>query len=135
MLRNIPNDYLRKDLLDLLDSKAIQYNFVYLPVDWAKRANLGYAFVNLVCHDEAERVEQVLTGYKDWTVPTAKECEVVWGKPDLQSLEAIIEQFRNRPVMHEDVPEEFKPLLFEEGACVDFPAPTRYIERPRQLRW
>merc|ERR1712070_324481 len=124
MLRNLPNDYQRQDLLDLLDSRRVQYDFVHLPVDWGKRANLGYAFVNLVCHDEALRIEQVLNGFKGWSFWSAKECEVVWAKSEQQNLAAIIERFRDSPVMHEDVPEEFKPLLFERGKSVAFPAPT-----------
>merc|ERR1712032_464027 len=60
MIKNIPNDYKRQDVLDLLDSRGLEYDFVYVPIDWCKRANLGYAFVNLVSHEEADRIEVVL---------------------------------------------------------------------------
>lgn len=131
MIRNLPNDYTRKDLLDLLDSNNVLYDFVYLPIDWGKRANLGYAFVNLASPPEAERMESVLGGYAGWKVASEKVCEVVWGKPDQQSLRKNIERFRNSPVMHPDVPEEFKPLLFTLGERTVFPAPTRRLRPPR----
>jgi len=131
MLRNIPNDYVRQDLLDLLDAKNIESDFVYLPMDWNKQANLGYAFVNCVSYQEAVRIGDVLNGFSDWTVSTQKVCEVVWGKPALQSLQRIIERFRNSPVMHPDVPDTFKPMVFNSGKRVTFPAPTLQIQPPR----
>jgi len=130
MMRNIPNDYTRQDLLSLLDSKRIQYDLVYLPFDWGKRANLGYAFVNLVSHAEAERMATLLNGFSDWGVPSEKVCEVVWGTKQRQGLRKIIELFRNSPVMHPDVPEEFKPLLFISGQRTAFPAATKRIRPP-----
>lgn len=133
MLRNIPNDYARQDLVDMLDSKGIQFDFAYLPVDWSKRSNLGYAFVNLVCHDEAERIASLLDGFSEWTVSSEKKCEVVWGKAEQQSLHRNIERFRNSPVMHPDVPDEFKPVLLTLGERVAFPAPTKRLRAPRGL--
>merc|ERR1712039_437073 len=127
MIRNIPNDYTRDDFVDLLDSNAIRYNFLYLPIDWNKGANLGYAFVNLVCHGEAVRIEACLKGFSAWKFASEKVCDVVWGKPEQQSLERIVERFRNSPVMHPDVPETFKPLLFINQHRVAMPAPTRFL--------
>lgn len=131
MLRNLPNDYSRQDLLDFLDSQKVMYDFVYLPIDWGKRANLGYAFVNLVSPEEAERIGSVLTGFTAWKVASDKVCEVVWGKPDQQSLRKNVERFRNSPVMHPDVPKDFKPLLFTLGQETVFPAPTKRLRPPR----
>lgn len=131
MLRNLPNDYTRQDLLDLLDSKTVQYDFIYLPIDWGKRANLGYAFVNLTCPAEAEKIDTVLNGFAGWDVASEKVCEVVWGKPDQQSLRKNVERFRNSPVMHPDVPDDFKPMLFTLGRRSVFPAPTKRLRPPR----
>ena len=45
-------------LLQLLDSHdfAGQYDFLYLPIDFTRKANLGYAFVNLVSEDWFDKV-------------------------------------------------------------------------------
>eukprot|EP00438_Fugacium_kawagutii_P034564 Skav216757 [mRNA] locus=scaffold3303:12117:15736:- [translate_table: standard] len=50
MLRNLPNNYTRDMFLSLLDEEGLSglYDFVYLPMDFRRDANLGYAFVNLV---------------------------------------------------------------------------------------
>lgn len=134
MVKNLPNDYRRQDVLDMLDFLDVKYDFIYLPMDWGRRANLGYAFVNLISPQEAVRIESVITGFSEWRTSSEKKCEVVWGKEDQQSLRANVERFRNSPVMHPDVPEEFKPLIFTLGRRSAFPAPTKRIRPPREFQ-
>merc|ERR1712137_908613 len=131
MIRNIPNDYTRDNFLDLLNVHNIAYNFVYLPMDWNKAANLGYAFVNLVSHEEALRTGRVLSGFSAWKVQSQKVCDVVWGKPNLQSLHRISDKFRNNAIMHPDVPDTYKPMLFRNGVRAAFPDPTVQLQKPR----
>lgn len=132
MLRNLPNDYTRNMLLKLLDDEGFRgcYNFVYLPMDFKRMAGLGYAFVNMETHEDATRVWRHFAGFQQWTLQSMKVCEVAWGEP-LQGLEAHIDRYRNSPVMHEDVPEEFKPVLFSSGERTAFPGPTKRIRPPR----
>jgi hypothetical protein len=132
MLRNIPNDYTRTMLLELLDSEGLvgRYDFVYLPVDFHRKSSLGYAFMNLVTHEDAQKAMDCLHGFRDWKVASQKICEVVWGEP-LQGLSAHVERYRSSPVMHSDVPDEFKPILLKNGERVSFPPPTKRIRAPR----
>jgi len=132
MLRNIPNDYSRSMLLDLLDERfKRKYNFVYLPIDFKRKAGLGYAFVNLVSNAEAKRFMETFQGFNDWKFSSQKICEATWGNP-LQGLEQHIERYKNSPLMHEDVPDEFKPILFDEhGNQKLFDPPTKRIRPPR----
>mmetsp|Transcript_85996 Transcript_85996/g.228569 ORF Transcript_85996/g.228569 Transcript_85996/m.228569 type:complete len:322 (-) Transcript_85996:7-972(-) len=50
MLRNLPNDYTRDMLLELLASKGLakRFDFVYVPMDFTRCAGLGYAFTLLL---------------------------------------------------------------------------------------
>jgi len=135
MMRNIPNDYSRVMLLNLLSREgfATSYDFIYLPIDFRTEAGLGYAFINLVSSVEAERFRRVFHGFSDWDVITQKVCEVSWTDA-LQGLESHIERYRNSPVMHESVPDIFKPSVYEQGKRVPFPQATKRIRAPRLRR-
>jgi hypothetical protein len=135
MLRNIPNNYTREMLLELLDTEGFkgQYDFIYLPMDFSRMAGLGYAFINLVSNTVAENVKSHFEGFSGWSLASQKVCEVSWGEP-LQGLEAHIERYRNSPVMHEDVNEKYRPLLFKDGVIITFPPPTKRIRPPRVKR-
>jgi len=133
MLRNIPNDYSRDMLLELMDSQGFagRYNFLYLPVDFKRMAGLGYAFVNCVTQVDAEEMMAKFHGFRHWRFHSAKVCEVVWGEP-LQGLEAHIDRYRNSPVMHGSIPDGYKPVIYESGVRQPFPAPSKRIRAPRR---
>lgn len=132
MLRNLPNDYTREMLLDLLDSQGFAkcYDFVYMPIDFHRKAGLGYAFVNMVTHVSAVGVHERLMRFDAWETPSQKVLDVCWSEPS-QGLEAHVERYRNSPVMHADVADKFKPLLFQDGNIITFPGPTKRIRPPR----
>jgi len=134
MLRNIPNDYTRSALLSLLDTSGFagKYDFVYLPIDFASASNLGYAFVNMESHSDAEQLQRELEGFCSWGIRSAKKCQVVWSST--QGTEKHIEHYRNSPIMHESVPEEHKPILFRSGEEVAFPPPTRKLKPLRPCK-
>lgn len=43
-------------------------------------------------------------------------------------------RYRDSPIMHGSVPDEFKPVIFEAGTGrrVDFPEPTKKLRAPRR---
>eukprot|EP00930_Biecheleria_cincta_P088728 TRINITY_DN77987_c0_g1_i1.p1 TRINITY_DN77987_c0_g1~~TRINITY_DN77987_c0_g1_i1.p1 ORF type:complete len:303 (+),score=48.38 TRINITY_DN77987_c0_g1_i1:77-985(+) len=135
MMRNIPNNYTRDMLLAMLDEEGFfsQYDFIYLPMDFGRRANLGYAFVNLVSEDTAQKFWLVFSGFCRWAVPTAKVCEVTWGGPH-QGRQAHIDRYKNSPVMHVSVPDEFKPMIFRNGVRQAFPPSSRKLRPPNKNR-
>jgi len=132
MLRNIPNKYNRATLLELLDKEgfAACYDFFYLPMDLKRNTNLGYLFLNLVTAEEANRFHDYFNGFCGWNSVSQKVGEVGWGEP-LQGLKAQIKRYRNSPVMHQDLPDEHKPLLFAQGKCIPFPGPTKNLRARR----
>ncbi|CAE7315691.1 ML4 [Symbiodinium microadriaticum] len=131
MLRNVPNDYTREMLLELLDSQGFagRYNFAYLPCDFYRDANLGYAFVNLVDRVAVDDIWAAFDGFASWSLPTTKVCQVRWSSPH-QGFEAHVERYRNSPVMHRCVPDEYKPVIFQLGVRQPFPPPTKMVKAP-----
>jgi len=132
MLRNIPNRYTSGSLLALLDEHNFQilYDFVYLPMDFQNGVNLGYSFVNLVTNQDALRFKEVFQGFQGWRFDSAKVSEVSWAHPH-QGLSEHVERYRNSPVMHPSMPDEYKPMIFQHGARVTFPPPTKVIKAPK----
>jgi len=119
-------------LLGLLDSEGFSghYDFVYLPIDFKSHASLGYAFVNLTTTKHAEGCWKAFEGFNKWVVPSQKVCSVNWSTP-FQGLDSHVDRYRNSPVMHENVPDEYKPMLFTGTDRVMFPSPTKKIRAPR----
>lgn len=133
MLRNLPNSYTRRDLVDLLISQGFagRFDFLYLPIDFKTHAALGYAFVNMLAPTDAEELSRSLVGFTGWSVPCGKVCRVSWSQP-LQGLEAHIARYRNSPLMHEAVPDQYRPMLLCGGVPVPLPPPTKTIKPPRK---
>jgi hypothetical protein len=137
MMRNIPNNYTRTMLLDLLESEGFgsTFDFFYLPVDLKKKSGLGYAFINFVHQDVAEAFCQHFSGFRRWAATSQKICQVTWSDY-IQGFASHVERYRNSAIMHESVPEEFKPMVFMDGVQIPFPPPTKAIPEPqdRQTR-
>jgi hypothetical protein len=131
MLRNLPKSFTRTDLLRILDEEGFQgsYCFIYVPTDFKRFAGFGYAFVAFHCHSEAVRAKAHFQGYS-WGAECEQSCDVAWSGP-VQGREQHVERYRNSPVMHESVPDEYKPAVFEHGQRIPFPAPTKAIRPPR----
>jgi hypothetical protein len=133
MMRNIPNDYTGAMLTELLDKEGFRgcYNLVYLPMDYCRKAAFGYAFIDLVSTEEAQRFHGHFEGFTSWDIPCSqKVCSVGWSDA-LQGVQAHVDRYRNSPVMHEAVPDEFKPMMFVNGVRVPFPAPSKNVRAPR----
>lgn len=132
MVRKLPKSFSRDQLLALMDKEGFQatYQLVYLPIDFATRTGLGYAFVDFTTPQNASRFVEHFQGFSDWSTPSKKCCEVTLSN-ELQGFDAHVERYRNSPVMHESVPDEFKPVIFSNGERIEFPTPTKPIKQPR----
>jgi len=131
MLRNLPNSYNRKMLMDLLDQEGFagMYDFIYLPMDFKSHVSLAYVFINFVNADVVMRFWKSFHGFSDWALPSHKVARVNWS--ECQGLAAHIERYRDSPVMHEDVPDDFKPVLLKDAHRIPFPEPLQKIRAPR----
>jgi len=131
MMRNLPNNYTRAMLLSMLEGEGFSalVTFLYLPMDFDRHANLGYAFVNLVDEMAANAFWQAFDGFSRWALPTAKVCQIRWSGPH-QGHQAHVDRYKNSPVMHASVPDEFKPMIFDHGFRISFPPPSRKLRPP-----
>lgn len=135
MLRNFPTSYTRSFVVQLLDQQGFAgcYDLVYVPLDFSTLSAFGYSFVNFVCPAEAVRCHAHFQGFRAWSCDSNCVAEVSWSEGS-QGVMSHVERYRNSPVMHRTVPDEFKPALFCMGCRVCFPAPTRTIKAPKMRR-
>lgn len=131
MLRNIPKEFTRQIFTDLMDEQGFMgcYDFVHVPLNLQSHGTetVGYALVNMVCHEHGERLLQHFNGFE---FQTGELCESSWSNT-CQGLVCHVEKYRNSAVMHESVPAEHKPAVYHMGRWVPFPEPTRAIRAPR----
>jgi len=135
MLRNLPIQWTREELLVLLDSFGLNscYDFVYMPQNFKGWHGFGYAFVNFVGHSAALQAKDALHDFCGWeSTKHTKALEVAWSHP-LQGLDAHVARYRNSPVMSAEVPDCCRPLLFKDGRRVQFPQPTQRLRAPRRF--
>jgi len=131
IFRNVPSGWTRNSLTQLLDDEGFSghYDFVHVPVKFADLTNLGYALVNLVCHSAAAGVRDYFQGFE----ARSATLETGWSQPN-QGLVAHVERYRDSPMMHRSVPEQYQPGLYRDGARIAFPAPTKPLRAPRVRR-
>mmetsp|Transcript_34989 Transcript_34989/g.80564 ORF Transcript_34989/g.80564 Transcript_34989/m.80564 type:complete len:540 (+) Transcript_34989:74-1693(+) len=128
MLRNIPNKYTREMLVKQLnqDFKG-RFDFVYLPIDFKNKCNVGYGFINFrtsaACDEfiakyDGVDVRKCLPGLNSKKVAGVTPARV-------QGLEENVRRLRTGPVMNELVnhPEWMPLLLNDNGEAVPFPMP------------
>lgn len=123
VITDIPSNCSRDGLLSQLDHAGLagQYDFVYLPVSFETLSTHGYGIVNLVSTSAAQTLMKNFSNSVSFS-------------DQRQGLEGHVANFQDSSLMHEGVPDQFKPLLFKNGKRVPFPAPTRPTRMPRELK-
>ncbi|KAE9607995.1 hypothetical protein Lal_00003521 [Lupinus albus] len=108
MIKNIPNKYSQKLLLNMLDNHCVQCNeqigdcnnqplssfdFLYLPIDFNNKCNVGYGFVNMTSPEATLRLYKAFH-HKHWQVFNSRKiCHITYAR--VQGLEALKEHFKN----------------------------------------
>ncbi|GKV17425.1 hypothetical protein SLEP1_g27939 [Rubroshorea leprosula] len=102
MIKNIPNKYTSKMLLAAIDEHCRgTYDFIYLPIDFKNKCNVGYAFINMI------DPQQIIPFYKWHSV---------------KQIPAVVELCIQAGVDIEKYPTKrrTKPVYCIEGRIVDF---------------
>jgi len=128
MLRNIPNKYTREMLVQQLSIDfAGTFNFLYLPVDFKNRCNLGYGFINFltpeICANFVSKFHGLETR-KCLPGPNSKKIAQV-SPARVQGLVENVRRLKNSPVMGLLLANpEWTPLMFsKDGLEEPFPLP------------
>jgi len=132
MFYNLPEGISRTVLEQLLDREGFgrSYDFVYLPAQFATGFAFGYAFINIVSDSEAMRFRQHFQDFTRWPYLSNKQGTVQTSET-LQGLDALVERYRNSPLMHPSVPDEMRPAVYSDGVRACFPPPTVVLRPPR----
>jgi hypothetical protein len=115
-IRNLPNNYSKEEVMALIDSMGFagSYDYFYLPLDFKKGSNLGYAYVNFVSVAKAKECFAAFDGFREWPFGVSQKiCEVCWGK--VQGYEANVKKWT-----YSTWPEEYKPVIFKKGRLETF---------------
>ncbi|XP_022855342.1 protein terminal ear1-like [Olea europaea var. sylvestris] len=91
------------------DQPLSAYDFVYLPIDFINKCNVGYGFVNMTSPEATMRLYKAFHNQSWEAFNSRKICEVTYGR--LQGIEALKEHFKNSkfPGVAEYMPVLFSP--------------------------
>lgn len=147
MIKNIPNKYSQKLLLNMLDNHCIHcneqisdgddqpmssYDFVYLPIDFNNKCNVGYGFVNMTSPEATWRLYKAFH-HQHWEVFNSRKiCEVTYAR--VQGLESLKDHFKNSKFPCEL--EHYLPVVFSpprDGKQLTEPAPLVGLNLERLL--
>jgi RNA recognition motif-containing protein len=109
MIKNIPNKYTSKMLLAAIDeSHKGTYDFLYLPIDFKNKCNVGYAFINMLSPSHIIPFYQAFNGKKWEKFNSEKVASLAYAR--IQGKIALVTHFQNSSLMNED--KRCRPILF-----------------------
>jgi hypothetical protein len=131
MIKNIPNKYTSKMLLAAIDERHKgTYDFIYLPIDFKNKCNVGYAFINITDPSLIVPFYQTFNGKKWEKFNSEKVATLAYAR--IQGKSALVAHFQNSSLMNED--KRCRPILFHTdgpNAGDQVPFPTGTNMRPR----
>ncbi|XP_019415514.1 PREDICTED: protein MEI2-like 4 [Lupinus angustifolius] len=128
--------YTSKMLLVAIDEQCRgTYDFLYLPIDFRNKCNVGYAFINMI--DPAQIVPfcQAFNGKKWEKFNSEKVASLAYAR--IQGKASLISHFQNSSLMSED--KRCRPILFHTdgpnaGDMKPFPVGANVRVRPGKSR-
>ncbi|XP_059301253.1 protein MEI2-like 2 [Lycium ferocissimum] len=109
MIKNIPNKYTSKMLLAAIDeTHKSTYDFLYLPIDFKNKCNVGYAFINMVSPAHIVSFYEAFNGKKWEKFNSEKVASLAYAR--IQGKVALVTHFQNSSLMNED--KRCRPILF-----------------------
>eukprot|EP00210_Caulerpa_lentillifera_P008615 g8219.t1 len=110
MIKNIPNKYTQKLLLERIEEEFKgMFDFLYLPIDFKNKCNVGYGFINMRKLEYIPPFVEHIHEQKWDKFNSEKVCCVTYAR--IQGLSALIHHFQNSNIMLEE--STHQPLLFD----------------------
>ncbi|XP_058095244.1 protein MEI2-like 2 isoform X2 [Magnolia sinica] len=134
MIKNIPNKYTSKMLLAAIDEHHRgTYDFLYLPIDFKNKCNVGYAFINMISPSHIIPFYEAFNGKKWEKFNSEKVASLAYAR--IQGKAALVTHFQNSSLMNED--KRCRPILFhsegsEAGDQEPFPSSSLNIRMHQQ---
>lgn len=130
MVKNIPNKYDLNLLQQTIDrSYKGKYDFLYLPIDFKNKCNVGYAFINFI---EPKTIKNFYCDFhgKKWEkFNSEKICEIKYAR--IQGLEALIDHFQYSSVMNQQ-DKKLKPYITQKQEFANNERLEELVERQRK---
>ncbi|KAL8152298.1 hypothetical protein V2J09_010058 [Rumex salicifolius] len=115
MIKNIPNKYTSKMLLAAIDEfHKGTYDFLYLPIDFKNKCNVGYAFINMLSPSHIIPFYEAFDGKKWEKFNSEKVASLAYAR--IQGRVALVAHFQNSSLMNED--KRCRPILFHSESTV-----------------
>ncbi|KAK4347319.1 hypothetical protein RND71_033658 [Anisodus tanguticus] len=109
MIKNIPNKYTSKMLLAAIDEQHKgTFDFLYLPIDFKNKCNVGYAFINMLSPSLIILFYEAFNGKKWEKFNSEKVAALAYAR--IQGKTALVAHFQNSSLMNED--KRCRPILF-----------------------
>ena len=111
MIKNIPRNIMQSFLMDIINKKFEGlFNFFYLPIDFIKKENAGYAFINF------KNSKNIVDFYiefneKPWPFCPNRKCFISYAR--IQGFRAITQHFSSSNIMLVNNG-EVKPYISDE---------------------
>ena len=132
MIKNIPNKYNISSFLDEINIYFKNtYDVFYLPIDYANKCNLGFAFINFVEPLHIILFYELYSGKKWKKFKSDKICELLYAK--FQNKKELISHFEKGKVLHFDSLEKRPLILPTPKILPNINIPFCYLELFKKL--
>jgi hypothetical protein len=126
MVRNVPNRYTQRMFLAEIRRSGFDrtFDFIYMPMDYRTRNNMGYCFLNFT---DFAFARQFVDEYEGRRLEAFKSQKTLAIQPaNTQGLFGNMKSFQS---CEKEVPPEFQPIIFDHASGLEIHRETQFASR------